>query len=88
VAIDDAEIEQQLLAGKTIQAMKRYREMTGATLSEARSAVVEKQRQLRLSGALPPPRPVRLQDVLALCIVIAAFTVIGFVAVALKHAAW
>ena len=89
MAIDDAEIRRLLVAGKTIQAVKRYRELTGAGLSASRSPVAEKQRQLRLSGELPATQPVRFGDVLVLCIIVGAFIVVGAVAFAVKHhAVW
>ena len=48
-----AEIRDLLARGKKIEAIKRYREETGAGLAEAKSAV----EAIEAGGAPQPPRP-------------------------------
>jgi len=50
-----AELEQLLLAGKKIQAIKRHRELTGSGLKEAKDAVESLEAVLRSAYPLPFP---------------------------------
>jgi len=52
----DAEIENDVLIGHKLYAVKRYRTQTGASLSDSRRAVDAIEAQLRQAGRLPPPR--------------------------------
>jgi hypothetical protein len=62
---DDPEIERALLAGQKIKAIQIYRRATGAGLKEAKSAIEDRERQLRPAGKAGPP-PYRPQQRLAL----------------------
>jgi hypothetical protein len=53
----DAEIEQALIAGQKIKAIQIYRRATGASLTEAKKAIEDRQQQLQLAGKLSVPRP-------------------------------
>jgi hypothetical protein len=59
----DPEIERALIAGQKVLAVKRYRELTGASLSDALAAVNAAQRRLVNAGRIDPsalrPRPGR-----------------------------
>jgi hypothetical protein len=52
----DSDIEQALIAGRKIQAVKIYRGATGASLTQARDVILEREAELRRQNKIPKPR--------------------------------
>jgi hypothetical protein len=75
----DAEIEQDLIAGRKIGAIKRYREATGASLFVAKQTVDERERLLRQSGRLPAKNPISIKG--PVFIIVGVFVVAVLIAV-------
>jgi hypothetical protein len=78
VVQDDPQIEQDLIAGRKIAAIKRYRETTGVGLREAKAAMDRREAMLLQAGRVQPGR---VSGFSPLMVVLGVFVVFALIVV-------
>jgi hypothetical protein len=78
---EDPQIEQDLVNGRKIQAIRRYRMATGAGLLDAKNVIEEREKILRQSGRILPARPFGLRLPIAVVLALGVFVFVALMAV-------